>query len=90
MPWVGPASFGHSGSGGSVAYGDPDAGVGIGYVTNPWSFRVGKPRAASLAEAVKTCLPVTVTAPDTQISLDPFWPIVMLAGTERLSDLTND
>jgi CubicO group peptidase (beta-lactamase class C family) len=34
MPWVGPASFGHPGSGGSVAFGDPEAGVGFGYVTN--------------------------------------------------------
>jgi hypothetical protein len=45
---------------------------------------------ANLAEAVKTCLRVTVTAPDTQISLIPFWPIAMLAGTERSSDLTNE
>jgi CubicO group peptidase (beta-lactamase class C family) len=56
MPWVGPASFGHPGSGGSVAFGDPDAGVGFGYVTNLWSFRVGEPRASNLAAAVVACL----------------------------------
>lgn len=56
MPWVGPASFGHPGSGGSVAFGDPDSGVGFGYVTNLWSFRVGEPRAQNLADAVVACL----------------------------------
>jgi hypothetical protein len=56
MPMVGPKSFGHPGSGGSIAFGDPDAEVGIGYVTNLWSFRVGEPRASSLAAAVVDCL----------------------------------
>lgn len=56
MPWVGPGSFGHPGSGGSVAFGDPDAGVGFGYVTNLWSFRIGEPRASNLAAAVAACL----------------------------------
>lgn len=56
MPLAGPASFGHPGSGGSVAFGDPNAGVGFGYVTNLWSFRVGEPRASNLAAAVVACL----------------------------------
>jgi CubicO group peptidase (beta-lactamase class C family) len=56
MPLVGPASFGHPGSGGSGAFGDPNAGVGFGYVTNLWSFRVGEPRASNLAAAVVACL----------------------------------
>ncbi|RJS23247.1 serine hydrolase [Corallococcus sp. H22C18031201] len=56
MPWVGPGSFGHPGSGGSVAFADPDARVGFGYVTNLWSFRVGEPRASNLAAAVTACL----------------------------------
>jgi CubicO group peptidase (beta-lactamase class C family) len=56
MPWVGPASFGHPGSGGSVAFGDPASRVGFGYVTNLWSFRVGEPRAQNLADAVVACL----------------------------------
>jgi CubicO group peptidase (beta-lactamase class C family) len=56
MPWVGPGSFGHPGSGGSVAFGDLDSGVGFGYVTNQWSFRIGEPRASDLAAAVVACL----------------------------------
>ena len=56
MPWVGSGSFGHPGSGGSVAFGDPDSGVGFSYVTNLWSFRVGEPRASNLAAAVVACL----------------------------------
>jgi len=56
MPLTGPGSFGHPGSGGSIAFGDPDAGVGFGYVTNLWSFRVGEPRASNLAAAVVGCL----------------------------------
>ena len=56
MPWVGPGSFGHPGSGGSVGFADPDAGVGFGYVPNLWSFRIGEPRASNLAAAVVACL----------------------------------
>lgn len=56
MPLVGPKSFGHPGSGGSIGFADPDAEVGFGYVTNLWSFRIGEPRASSLAAAVQSCL----------------------------------
>ncbi|QBD76287.1 class A beta-lactamase-related serine hydrolase [Ktedonosporobacter rubrisoli] len=56
MPLVGPKSFGHPGSGGSAAFGDPDAQVGFAYVTNLWSFRVGEPRGSNLAAAVVDCL----------------------------------
>ncbi len=56
MPWIGPGSFGHPGSGGSVAFADPDAGVGFGYVTNLWSWNTAEPRASSLAAAVRACL----------------------------------
>jgi CubicO group peptidase (beta-lactamase class C family) len=31
---LGPRSFGHPGFGGSLGFGDPDAGVGFGYVPN--------------------------------------------------------
>ncbi|MER6951883.1 serine hydrolase domain-containing protein [Nonomuraea sp. NPDC000554] len=55
-PMVGPGSFGHPGSGGSIALGDPDAGVGFGYVTNLWNFRPDDPRASNLAKAVRSCL----------------------------------
>jgi CubicO group peptidase (beta-lactamase class C family) len=56
MPLAGPGSFGHPGSGGSIGFGEPEAGVGFGYVMNRWSFRIGEPRARSLAEAVVACL----------------------------------
>ena len=56
MPGIGPRSFGHPVSGGSVAFADPEARVGFGYVTNLWSFRVGEPRASNLAAAVVACL----------------------------------
>ena len=56
MPMLGPKSFGHPGSGGSIGFADPEAEVGFGYVMNLWSFRVGEPRASSLASAVRSCL----------------------------------
>ncbi|WP_107658764.1 serine hydrolase domain-containing protein [Nocardia suismassiliense] len=56
MPMAGPGSFGHPGSGGSIGFAVPDAGVGFGYVTNLWNFRPDDPRASSLAEAVRSCL----------------------------------
>lgn len=56
VPWVGPGSFGHPGSGGSIGFADPDAGVGFGYVTNLWSFRPDDPRWLNLAKAVRSCL----------------------------------
>jgi hypothetical protein len=56
QPMVGPRSFGHQGSGGSLGFADPDESVGFGYVPNLWSFRPGEPRASDLAEAVVACL----------------------------------
>lgn len=53
---AGASCCGHPGSGGSIGWADPDAGVGFGYAMNHWSFRVGEPRASSLAAAVKACL----------------------------------
>ena len=55
-PLAGPKSFGHPGSGGSIAFGEPDARVGFGYVTNLWSFFIGEPRMTNLAAAVVACL----------------------------------
>ena len=49
-------SFGHPGSGGSVGFADPDAGVGFGYVPNLWSWNIAEPRAKNLAAAVAACL----------------------------------
>ena len=56
MPWVGPASFGHPGSGGSVGFAEPDAGVGFAYIPNLWSWNIAEPRATNLAAAVAACL----------------------------------
>ncbi|CAL9438792.1 hypothetical protein SUDANB95_02187 [Actinosynnema sp. ALI-1.44] len=56
MPLLGPGSFGHPGSGGSIGFADPDARVGFAYVTNLWNFRADDPRAAELAKAVRSCL----------------------------------
>lgn len=55
MPLAGPGSFGHPGSGGSIGFADPDAGVGFGYVPNLWSWNIGEPRAKNLAAAVAAC-----------------------------------
>ncbi|MGA6168273.1 serine hydrolase domain-containing protein [Amycolatopsis magusensis] len=55
-PLTGPRSFGHPGSGGSIAFADPDAELGFGYVTNLWNYRPDDPRAANLAEAARACL----------------------------------
>jgi CubicO group peptidase (beta-lactamase class C family) len=56
MPLAGPASFGHPGSGGSIGFADPEAGVGFGYVPNLWSWNTAEPRAKNLAAAVVACL----------------------------------
>jgi CubicO group peptidase (beta-lactamase class C family) len=56
MPMVGPASFGHPGSGGSIGFADPEAGVGFGYVPSLWSWNIAEPRAKNLASAVAACL----------------------------------
>ncbi|WP_406230302.1 serine hydrolase domain-containing protein [Nocardia sp. NBC_01009] len=56
LPMLGPGSFGHPGSGGSIGFADPDAGVGFGYVTNLWNLRPDDPRASNLAQAVRSCL----------------------------------
>jgi CubicO group peptidase (beta-lactamase class C family) len=53
---TGPSAFGHPGSGGSLGFADPELGVGFGYVMNLASYRIGEPRAQSLADAVVACL----------------------------------
>ncbi|SIO66241.1 CubicO group peptidase, beta-lactamase class C family [Singulisphaera sp. GP187] len=56
MPMLGPASFGHPGSGGSLGAADPEARVGFGYVSNLWAATLIDPRAIELASAVRKCL----------------------------------
>ena len=55
-PLLGPASFGHPGSGGSLGAADPFARVGFGYVPNRWPAVLIDPRAIELTSAVRTCL----------------------------------
>ena len=56
-PGCGPKSFGHPGSGGSLGFADPDAGIAFGYVMNQIRFDpTGDPRSAGLVEAVYRCV----------------------------------
>lgn len=56
MPLLGPASFGHPGSGGSVGAADPESRVGFGYVTNLWSTVLIDTRQIGLTAAIRKCL----------------------------------
>ncbi len=50
-------AYGHSGMGGSVGFGDPAAGVSVGYVMNKQSHHImGDPRSLRLIEALYACL----------------------------------
>jgi CubicO group peptidase (beta-lactamase class C family) len=56
-PACGARAFGHAGAGGSLAFADPDAEIGFGYVMNEMRFDPhGDPRAAGLVEAVYASL----------------------------------
>ncbi|MDJ0380561.1 serine hydrolase domain-containing protein [Streptomyces sp. G-G2] len=56
-PMLSPASYGHPGRGGSLAFADPEAGVAFGYVTNALTPSVtADPRAQSLIRALRTTL----------------------------------
>ena len=51
-----PEALGHSGAGGSCGFGDPIAGVSVGYVMNKQSHHImGDPRALKLIEALYRC-----------------------------------
>ena len=59
QPMFGPNqnAFGHSGTGGSVGFADPDAELGIGYAMNQLHGTVvGRSRAQRLGDAVYACL----------------------------------
>lgn len=50
-------SFGHTGWGGSFAFGDPEAGIGFAYVTNHMlGFEAEDPRRQALTDALWACL----------------------------------
>ncbi|WP_395646900.1 serine hydrolase domain-containing protein [Terricaulis sp.] len=52
-----PEAIGHSGAGGSCGFGDPIAGVSVGYVMNKQSHHImGDPRSLALIEALYACL----------------------------------
>ena len=54
---IGPRSFGHAGAGGSLAFADPGAGLGFGYVMNQLRFDLeGDPRSEGLVAALYECL----------------------------------
>lgn len=56
-PLLSPASFGHPGRGGSLAFADAEAGIGFGYVTNGLAKSVtADPRAQALVRAVRSVL----------------------------------
>jgi CubicO group peptidase (beta-lactamase class C family) len=56
-PGAGPNCFGHPGAGGSLAFADPDAGVGFAYVMNAMQLSMeGDPRSMGLIKAVYECL----------------------------------
>ncbi|MZE79579.1 serine hydrolase domain-containing protein [Streptomyces xinghaiensis] len=56
-PLLSAGSFGHPGRGGSLAFADPEAGVGFGYVTNGLQQNVtADPRAQALVRALRGCL----------------------------------
>jgi CubicO group peptidase (beta-lactamase class C family) len=54
---LGAQAFGHPGAGGSLAFADPEAGVGFGYVMNRMGPRILlDDRAIALVEALNGCL----------------------------------
>lgn len=56
-PFLGPPSFGHPGRGGSLAFADPETGIGFAYVTNGLQPNVtADPRAQALVRALRGCV----------------------------------
>lgn len=53
-PLLSPASFGHDGAGGQLAFADPTYGVGFGFVTN--DMRGDDRRALGILDALRTAL----------------------------------
>ena len=56
-PLLSRGAFGHPGRGGSLAFADPESGIGFGYVTNGMQQNVtADPRAQALVRALRDCL----------------------------------
>ena len=51
-----PRTFGHSGAGGSLAFADPDRGIGFGYVMNQMSAGLGADPAGPMLNALYASL----------------------------------
>jgi CubicO group peptidase (beta-lactamase class C family) len=63
-PFGGPRSFGSPGSGGSLGFADPDAGIGYAYVSSQMGARLtGDDRDIALRDALYTALSPQTTAP---------------------------
>lgn len=61
-PYGGSAAFGHSGAGGSMAFADPEHGIGFGYVMNRMMANLaGDPRTTGLVRATYEALGVEPT-----------------------------
>lgn len=59
-PYGGPRSFGHSGAGGSMAFADPEHGIGFGYAMNRMLANLaGDPRTTALVRSVYDAIGVT-------------------------------
>jgi CubicO group peptidase (beta-lactamase class C family) len=57
VPWLGPTSFGFTGAGGHLGFGDREHGVGFAYtMTKMFGNLTGDPRPASVIDALKKCL----------------------------------
>jgi len=56
----GPRSFGSPGSGGSLGFADPEAGIGYAYVTSQMGTRLtGDPRDLALRDALYSALSIS-------------------------------
>jgi CubicO group peptidase (beta-lactamase class C family) len=59
-PFGSASSFGGPGSGGSLGFADPEAGIGYGYVTNQMGTTLtGDPRDVALRDALYAAIPGT-------------------------------
>ncbi len=56
MPMLGPASFGHPGTGGALGFADSDARVGFGYVPSKLAGFGDAPRVVALIDALRQAL----------------------------------